>query len=131
MIVVDASALLAIYLNEPERGQFLSILDHAGLAVIAPVNVWEALAKAHALDGVAGADRMSALIEALRLDTPPCGIEDVREAVAAFARFGRRTPACVNLGDCFAYALARKLSAPLLFKGEDFTKTDVVVAMSL
>ena len=71
MIVVDASALLAIYFREPERDRF---------------------------------------IEALR---------------AAFSRYGKRTPAKLNLGDCFAYALAKQRKARLLFKGDDFVSTDV------
>lgn len=128
MIVVDASALVAIYLNEPERARFLGLIESAGSALLAPVNAWEALAKAHALDQDAGVARMNALIDALGLQTPPCEAEDVQKAVAAFARFGRRTPAALNLGDCFAYALAQARGAPLLFKGDDFAKTDIVPA---
>ena len=51
-----------------------------------------------------------------------------RAAADAFARFGRRTPAALNLGDCFAYALAQAHAAPLLFKGDDFARTDVIAA---
>jgi ribonuclease VapC len=128
VIVVDASALVAIYLNEPERAHFLSVIEGADTALLAPVNAWEALAKAFALDGEAGVDRMNALIDALGLQTPLCDAEDVQKAIAAFARYGRRTPAALNLGDCFAYALAQRRGAPLLFKGDDFSKTDIVLA---
>ena len=52
-----------------------------------------------------------------------------REALRAFERFGRgRHPARLNMGDCFAYACARALDVPLLFKGEDFAQTDIAVA---
>jgi ribonuclease VapC len=125
VIVVDASALVAIYLNEPERGRFLTIIEEASAALIAPINAFQALAKAHALDGEPGAGRMQALIAALGLQVPPCAMEDVQAAVTAFARYGRRTPARLNLGDCFGYALAQRHTAPLLFKGDDFSKTDV------
>jgi ribonuclease VapC len=129
VIVVDASALVAIYLNEPERGQFLAVIENAAIALLAPVNAWEALARAHAVDGDAGIARMNALIEALELQIPACSLEDVQAAVAAFTRHGKRTPAALNLGDCFAYALAQSRKAPLLFKGNDFAKTDVLAAV--
>ncbi len=128
MIVVDASALIAIYLNEPERDQFLSVIEQAEDALLAPVNAWEVFAKAHAIDGDAGAQRMRGLIEALDLQIPPCDAGDVQAAIVAFARYGRRTPAALNLGDCFAYALAKSRGAPLLFKGNDFSKTDIKAA---
>jgi uncharacterized protein with PIN domain len=100
VIVVDASALVAIYLNEPERGRFLTIIEEASAALIAPINAFQALAKAHALDGEPGAGRMQALIAALGLQVPPCAMEDVQAAVTAFARYGRRTPAKASCDKC-------------------------------
>ncbi|MBU6373746.1 MAG: type II toxin-antitoxin system VapC family toxin [Alphaproteobacteria bacterium] len=126
-MVVDASALLAIYLNEPERPEFLAAIEAVESPIIAPVNVWEALVRAYSLHGPAGRDRMADLIVQLGLYTPPCTLDDAREAAFAFERFGRGRPAGLNLGDCFAYALARTRGAALLFKGEDFRKTDAVV----
>lgn len=128
MIVVDASAVLAIYLNEPERERFLEIVTLAPTAEMAPVNAWEVLARAQSLHGAAGAGEAEALLSALGIAVSPSTMDDVREAVAAFARFGRNTPANLNLGDCFAYALAQKRNAPLLFKGDDFAQTDVTRA---
>lgn len=128
MIVVDASALLAIYLNEPERAQFLAVITAATTALLAPINAWEALARAQALDGEPGRARMAELITALGLVVPACTLSDVEAAVSAFARYGRRSAAGLNLGDCFAYALAQLHEAPLLYKGDDFGRTDVRLA---
>lgn len=130
MIVVDASALLAIYLDETERPSFIAAIAAAERAVIAPVNAWEALARAQALDGEAGAQQMLDLMAVLGVETVPAGLDEVRAAVAAFARFGRPRPAGLNLGDCFAYALASQAGAPLLFKGADFARTDVRPALA-
>lgn len=130
MIVVDASALLAIFLDEPERPSFIAAIAAAERAVIAPVNAWEALARAQALDGEAGVQQMLDLMAALGVETVPAGLDEVRAAVAAFARFGRPKPAGLNLGDCFAYALAAQAGAPLLFKGADFARTDVRSALA-
>ncbi len=125
MIVVDASAVVAIYLHEPERDAFLDKLAQAPGLVMSPINAWEVLARAQSVHGADGARAAEALLEALSISVPPADMNDVREAIAAFEQFGRRTPAGLNLGDCFAYALAMKLNAPLLFKGDDFTKTDI------
>lgn len=125
MIVVDASAAVAIYLAEPERPQFLDTILAARQAVMSPVNTWELLVRAHSLFGAQGVAEAEALLTALAIEVSPLGMDDVRAAVAAFARFGRPSPAGLNLGDCFAYALAQARAAPLLFKGDDFPKTDV------
>lgn len=93
-----------------------------------PVNAWEALARAHVAGGEAGRARMAGLIEAFDLEVLPCTMVDAHAAVIAFTRYGRRTAANLNLGDCFAYALAQRHGAALLFKGDDFARTDVTPA---
>ncbi len=128
MIVVDASAVLAIYLNEPERAAFLASIITASNAEMSPVNFWEVLARAHAIDGAEGRAAAESLIASLNISITRFGANEARLAVDAFERYGRRTPAGLNLGDCCAYALAKSLNAPLLFKGDDFTKTDISVA---
>jgi ribonuclease VapC len=127
-MVVDASAVLAIYFGEPERTAFLDILTATDQPVMAPVNAWEVLARAQSAHGASGLSEAEALIAALGISVAASGLDDVRGAVAAFARYGRGTPAGLNLGDSFAYALAQKLQRPLLFKGDDFTKTDIARA---
>jgi ribonuclease VapC len=126
VIVVDASALLAVYFREPECEAFLDVLLRAEALVMSPVNLWEVLARAHSVHGEAGLAQADVLIDELAIAIAPPGRAEVAGAVAAFARFGRRTAAGLNLGDCFAYALAVSQGAPLLFKGDDFAKTDVM-----
>ena len=70
------------------------------------------------------------LVRDLRLQVVSHDAELARLAGEAFLRFGKgRHPACLNFGDCASYALARKYNVPLLFKGADFTKTDIVPAL--
>jgi ribonuclease VapC len=128
MIGVDASALVAIYLAEPERRQFIRTIRLTSGALVSPVNAWEALVRAHAVNGDPGRLRMERLIEKLKIQIVSIDNDTTRHAVDAFVRFGKRTPAKLNMGDCFAYALAKARGAPLLFKGDDFAKTDVRAA---
>lgn len=125
MIVVDASAIVAIYLAEPERRQFSRRIKESA-AIISPVGYWEALARAHAVNGDQGRTRMTRLVTRLGIRIAVIDAAQTDLAADAFARFGKRTPAKLNMGDCFAYALAKQHNAPLLYKGDDFTKTDIV-----
>lgn len=126
MIVVDASAILAIHLAEPEREAFAEKLLHAQ-AVMSPVNAWEAFVRAEALDPQ-GRVKIAQLIASLAIEIVPMDSEAAHLAADAFARYGRRTPARLNLGDCFAYALAKQRNAALLYKGGDFAQTDIAAA---
>lgn len=80
---------------------------------------------------VAHARKLDQLVEALAIDLVPVSVEQARIAREAYRRFGRGSgsPAKLNYGDCFAYALAVLTGAPLLFKGEDFSHTDVRSAL--
>jgi len=124
-MVVDASAVLDIYFGEPERAAFLDILTAADRPVMAPVNAWEVLACAQSAHGASDLSEAEALIAAPGISVPACDPDDVRGAVAALARHGRGTPAGLNPGDSFGCAFAQKLRRLLLFKGDDFTKTDI------
>ena len=125
MIVVDASAVLAILLDEPEAGAFSDILAEASEAFITPVNFWEVMVRARSLGGEPGAQTAQTLMTALGLQIASTSGAQAQLAVEAATRFGRGTPAALNLGDCFAYALAKSESCGLLFKGADFARTDV------
>lgn len=127
MIAVDASAVLAILLGEPEGPAFKSLLLNAGHSVISPVNHWEVLARAYGLAGDVGRMKAEALLTECNVRIGSTDAETSRAAADAFARFGRRTPAGLNLGDCFAYALAAAEGDGLVCKGEDFPKTDILV----
>jgi ribonuclease VapC len=77
-----------------------------------------------------GGTRFDRIVASLGLEIIPFTPEQARLALAAFKRFGkgRGAKASLNFGDCFVYALAKELEAPLLFKGNDFAQTDIVAA---
>jgi ribonuclease VapC len=125
MMVVDASAVLAILLEEAEAELFAAILAEAADALISPVNLWEVMIRARSARGEPGARAAEALVAALGLRVAPATADQARAAVEASVRFGRGTAAALNLGDCFAYALAKTEACQLLFKGEDFARTDI------
>ena len=124
MIAVDTSAIVAVLLREPEEPAFRVAIVDAGRILVSAVTVVELVA-------VTGRD--DALFEAVRsfLNEPHVAVERVDAAQAAIAaeayrRFGRgHHPAALNLGDVFSYALARQRGLPLLFKGDDFARTDI------
>ncbi|MBX3485662.1 type II toxin-antitoxin system VapC family toxin [Phenylobacterium sp.] len=129
MIAVDASAVLAILLLEAEAAEFKALLERTG-GRISPVNLWEVTARAHALGGADGVAEARRLLSDLSIEVTEIGEPAARLALAAFARFGKGTGrGPLNLGDCFAYALAQVEGDGLLFKGDDFTKTDVKPAI--
>jgi len=95
---------------------------------MSPVNHWEVLVRAYVALGPAGAEAAEELLDALMVEVPFVTVEQSRIAANAFQRFGKRSAGHLNLGDCFAYALASVEGDGLLFKGEDFGKTDVKLA---
>ncbi len=127
MIIVDTSALAAIVLKEPERERFLSILVAQPRKAMSAASVVEAAhvyAKSFAPEFVEA--ELYNDLQILQIEVVDVGMTHVRLAVEAAMRFGKgRHPARLNLGDCFSYALARSLDAPLLFKGDDFAHTDI------
>lgn len=130
MIVVDASALVAILMREPEGPIFREILLAASNARLSPVGYWEAAVRLHRLRGDLGLADLDRLLAQLAINVVPATSQTTKVAQDAEARYGKRTPAKLNLGDCFAYALAKELDAPLLFKGDDFTRTDIRPALT-
>lgn len=129
MIAIDASALLAILLREPDADEFTRVIAAAGGGVVSAVNYWEVLVRVQAEEGLPGREEAEALLSTLKIKVAHVSDEQARSAADAFARYGRRTPADLNLGDCFAYALAAEEGDGLLFKGNDFPKTNVKPAV--
>ena len=123
-IAVDASALLAILFGEPDADLYLSKLLAASSAIISPVNWWEVQVHMLSEYGKAGEVRSAAWMESVGLAIEPLSADQAGLAVAAFAKY-RGRPARLNMGDCFAYALARAKRVPLLYKGGDFIHTDI------
>lgn len=129
MMVVDASAILAVILEEEDAERFEAALLAEPESVITAVNYWEVLARAEGARGSIGLASAEALIGGGRIGVVAADAALAREAVLAFSRFGRRSPAGLNLKECFAYALAARQGDGLLYKGNDFAKTDVKSAV--
>ena len=130
MIVVDASAIIAILTGESESALLVAALDHAGGAITTPIAVYEATLglRRKRRSPVAQAER--AIMEFLsdaRIKVEPMDPIAAHLALEAFDRYGKgnQSPAQLNLGDCFAYAQAKLSGAALLFKGDDFSKMDI------
>ena len=128
MIAVDSSAVVAILHEEPEFRAFLDCILGAGGAVLSAGSVVELAAV------TAGKAQASAAFDEFLLlpfvEIEPVDAEQALVAVEAYRRFGKGLhPARLNLGDTFAYALARQKDLPLLFKGKDFSLTDVEPAL--
>ena len=126
-MVIDTSALLAIAFLEPEVSSLMDMIDAADRRLISAASVVEAGIVAESRAGVLGGDRLDKIIVELGLDIEPVTADQARIARLAYRSFGKGDhPAGLNFGDCFAYALAKAAAMPLLFKGDDFAKTDVL-----
>jgi ribonuclease VapC len=127
VIVVDSSALIAILRREPEADNFLQIIAEAEGCLFSSVSLLET---SMVLAGRAGDatswTELDALITQAGIQVVAQDAELAEAARAAFLRYGRgRHPAALNLGDCASYALAKHHDLPLLFKGDDFPRTDL------
>ena len=129
MIAIDASAIVAVLLQESEEDVFLEILSRQP-AQMSPVGYWEAHTRIHGARGAEGVRRLDRLLANLNIQITPAGAETARLATEAQITYGKGTPARLNLGDCFAYALAKEQNLPLLYKGDDFDRTDVKSALA-
>ncbi len=131
---VDASAIIAILARESDADELADALDGARSPITSPVAVFEAALgvcrKRHASVGEARDDVLE-LLETGGIRTVSINGQEAQAALDAFSRYGkgRGHPAQLNLGDCFAYAMAKTNRTALLFKGEDFDKTDILSAM--
>jgi ribonuclease VapC len=127
-IVVDTSALVAIVNGEPEAERFHSLLlDHE--PVISCGTLIETLRVMQVGLGDPALAAIDRLLELYGVEPVPVDAEQVALARAGMLAYGKgrgETPATLNFGDLFAYALSKQLHLPLLFKGEDFAATDVM-----
>ena len=129
---LDASAIIAMIAGESDAASLAARLGQAQQVIVSPITAYEAVlglarvGNTSVADASAVLDRFLAEVSAavVPIDAA-CG----QAAVAAFDRFGKgRHPAALNLGDCFAYACAQQHRVALLCKGEDFPRTDIMVA---
>lgn len=129
MIVVDSSALVAILEEEAEHRHFKALIAQSPRRVVSSVTVYETGIVLLRRRGPEGLADVAELIEAFDFEVVPFDRALCDAALAAYARYGKGIDpkARLNLGDCVAYALARSLAAPLLFKGDDFVHTDIAL----
>lgn len=130
-MVVDTSALMAIVLGESDAGAYATaLIGRLGDVRMSAASLVEANIVAEGRQGPAARDDLDRLVSRADIDVVAFDREQAALAAAAWRRFGKgRHPAALNLGDCFSYALAKQLGAPLLFKGDDFTQTDITSAL--
>jgi ribonuclease VapC len=125
-MVVDTSALVAIFLLEPEAEQFAHAILEAPRAAISAANLLEAGIILDSRIGHQDSSELDEFIVNVGLEVEPVTLDQVRVARHAYRTYGRGNhPAGLNFGDCFAYALAKTAGLSLLFKGDDFTRTDI------
>ncbi|WP_040856153.1 type II toxin-antitoxin system VapC family toxin [Thiorhodovibrio frisius] len=130
-MVVDTSALVAILTGEADACALLERLKLARRIVLCAANRTELLLVMQARFGSVGADRAKQFLALEEIQTQPLDEKLADGAAMAYRRFGKgRHPAGLNFGDCFSYALAEHAGAPLLFKGDDFSRTDIRSALA-
>lgn len=125
-MIVDSSAMLAILMHEPERNPFISALEHAPVRRISAATFVETAIVVEAQAGEGGLNRWEEFYRRADIAIEPFTPEQAAIAHRAWSKYGKgRHPAGLNFGDCFSYALAKALDEPLLYKGQDFSKTDI------
>ena len=129
-MVIDTSAVIACLLDEPERPAFLTKINADSIRLLSMVGFVEASFVILSRRGPRGLNDLAAFLDRADIERVPVDTGQADIAVDAFRRFGRgRHAAALNIGDCFAYALAKATGEPLLFKGNDFSQTDITSAI--
>lgn len=127
-MVIDTSALAAIFFGEPERHKFLSAITAAGSRLVSATSVLETGIVLEARQGEAAGREFDLFVVRANLQIVPVDAEQADLARSAWRKYGKgRHPASLNFGDCFSYALAKASGEPLLAKGTDFASTDVAI----
>jgi ribonuclease VapC len=129
MIVVDSSALIAILDNEQDAVTYAEALAEADAALISAATLLETAIVMINRHGERSARVLDELVQEAGLDVESVTVHHVNLAREAYVAYGKgRNTAGLNFGDCFSYALAKATGAPLLFKGDDFSRTDIEAA---
>ena len=128
-MIVDSSALLAVLLREPDSERYETAIATAPDCRMSAVNLLETSIVVEGRGGAAAGYELDTFLERAEIEPAPVTTEQVQVARIAWRRFGKGNhPARLNLGDCFAYALAKSAGEPLLYKGDDFSRTDIEAA---
>ena len=132
-IFTDASALVAIIAKEPEALEMAGCLENDEHRLCSALSAWETVAgltRSYMFSVFSAHARVRLFLEAMEMVFVDIGEREFEIAAEAYTQSGKgRHPAGLNMGDCFAYACARANGARLLFKGEDFARTDIEPAM--
>jgi ribonuclease VapC len=127
-VVIDTSALLAILLGAPERGKFLQLLSESETRLLSAANALETAIIVESRRGEVAGRELDLFLHRTKIEIVAVDAEQFSIARFAWRKFGKgRHSAALNFGDCFAYALTKTSSEPLLAKGEDFRQTDLQV----
>ncbi len=130
---VDASALVAILLEEEGSEKLAECIDSGDDNITSPVAIWETTVRLQSLLSLSAQevrDIVQAYCQLGRIRLVSIGSDETTWALHAFDRYGKgRHPAALNMGDCFAYGCARANDRPLLFVGNDFSRTDMPSAL--
>jgi len=125
-VILDSSVIVAILSGEPEAQSFADAIAGAPSREISAVNYVEVAVVIDSRDDPVFSRKIDDLLREAQVGIAPVTVEQARIARAAYRDFGKsRHRAGLNFGDCFAYALAKDKGEPLLFKGDDFSRTDV------
>lgn len=129
---IDASAIVAMMTNESDAGSLSARLMTASSRMTSAMALWEASIAYSRISGLeprTALREVEAYIRPLEIEVIAIGPAVTVTAIDAYQRFGKgRHRAGLNFGDCFAYACARQLDVPLLYKGDDFSQTDIETA---
>lgn len=127
-MVIDSSAIVAIALDEPEAPLIERRIVDDPVRLVSAATLLEAAIVVEARYGEAGGRELDLWLSSIGAEIILVDLAQVEEARRAWRKFGKgRHPAGLNFGDCFSYALAKSRGEVLLFKGDDFSKTDVAV----
>jgi ribonuclease VapC len=125
-VVIDTSAILAILFDEEEAERIEAAVEADGVRLMSAASMLECAIAVEARYGEAGGRELDLLVHKAGIEIASVDPGQIEVARAAYRRWGKgRDPAGLNFGDCFSYALSRVSGEPLLFKGADFSKTDV------
>jgi len=129
-MIVDSSALLAILFDEPDAPMFAAAIASAERCRISAANYVETAVVIESQSPAAGGRQFDAFMRRASITVEPVTEEQAHLARQAYADFGKgHHRAGLNFGDCFSYALAKAYREPLLFKGDDFSRTDIETAL--
>ena len=125
-MVIDSSAIIAILLGEPEAERMSMAISRDSRRLVSAFSALESAVVIAARKGEQGVRELELLILKIRLEIFPFDAGQYESARRAYRKFGKgRHAAALNLGDCCSYALSEQLGEPLLFKGDDFSRTDL------